>query len=210
MATILVAFVLTVLCVTVQYGNGGSGNTIIFQNGTPSYTEEGVVLIEQFDPNTILSDPTFVFGFVTGFSYVSPEGVVSANGQTAFMTVQDGRFNLTSGGYFTGIMSMQIFVNEGNICAQNMAFALIPQYSFPLFTPPPGWYGIVPFTWGTLPANSATTATFSTPFSFFYNGTLPLPIEPVLVGALTGVFNTTFGNVTLSISLIRYNNIVGV
>lgn len=179
-------------------------------NNNSGRVEQGVLIIEQFDCNTLSGGFDFFSGTVAGFSYVSPEGVISTSGQNSFLLVEGGIANLTRPGYYAGALSLQMFVGPDNSGAQNMAFALNPQNSFPDFGPPPGWYGNIPYTWGVLPAQSVDTVTFSTSYSIFYNGTLPFTFQPQLVGLLFTTGSFSFGNVTLTITLNRYDDVIGV
>lgn len=177
---------------------------------TSGRVELGYVIIEQLDPNTLSGGSDFFIATVSGFLYVSPEGVISESGQNSFLLVENGIVNLTRTGYYSGAMTLQMHVGPDNTGAQNMAFALNPQNAFPDFGPPPGWYGNIPFAWGVLPAQSVNTTTFSTPFTIFYNGTIPFMFQPQLVGSMFTIGTFPFGNVTLSINLNRYDDITGV
>jgi hypothetical protein len=211
--TIIIIFLLGLMCAIT--GPTGSSSPSGNSTNVTGRIEQGTFFVDNFDTNTITHDSDIFLDFATGYLYMGPDGTVSANAENSFLLVQGGTVvNLTRSGFYSALISLRIMLAPGNTGAQNMAYAIAWISPFPIFDTPVGWYGFPPITdaWGTLPAESgASSLLFSIRMPFFYNGTLPLALAPLLVGALRNfVPGTLYGNVSLSIALDRYNDVTGV
>lgn len=167
-----------------------------------------------FNPNTVSGGSTTItnVNINGGYIYISPIGVSSLTSGASFASLSTGTglFSLTRAGYYSGTMKLivdQTFVDDraGQSCVLTV---------FSDSTRPSGFYGSIPFVSNVRVAavanNNPSTNIASAPFSFFYNGTLPIEMPFFISCQVFGGSNVFADAVNIIFIINRENGIGGV
>lgn len=208
LAVIALVFSLVVALVIFPRVNNGSCTT----GNLTNTVELGAFFRQPMDPNTVSGgSDVFTNANINGaFIYISPLGVSSPTSEASFASIATGTsvLSLTRAGYYSG--TLKLIIDQDFSVDRPGQSCIITIFSES--TRPTGFYGSIPLISNVRVAavanNNPSTNIESAPFSFFYNGTVPIEL-PFLLSCQVFGGGTVFANDASIIFIINRENGIG-